>query len=386
MANTLADFPPHPLTEPPPHPALLPAGLRDLLPPDAQTEAAAVEAMMDTFAAHGYERIKPPLIEFEDGLLAGSGAGMADQTFRVMDPDTHRMMGVRADMTPQVARIATTRLSGAPRPLRLCYAGQCLRVRGSHVDPNRQVAQAGIELIGSDTVAADVEVVLVGAEALGSLGLQAVSFDLTLPRLAPVLLDEGGVPAGARPALLHALDRKDVAAVSAYGGRLAETLTALLLAAGPAGAAVGKLEQVALPPGSAALCARLADTVRAIQLRAPALILTIDPLEFRGQPYHTGVCMTVYARGQHEMLGRGGRYLSGDEPATGLTLYPDAVLRASAAGASASAAVGAGGCGPWRGGGGAGGRLRHRSRRWGAVGDPASRGAAAELRLCAARA
>ena len=321
MANTLAD--------PPSHPALLPAGLRDLLPPDAQTEAAAVEAMMDSFAAHGYERIKPPLIEFEDGLLAGSGAGMADQTFRVMDPDTHRMMGVRADMTPQVARIATTRLSGAARPLRLCYAGQCLRVRGSHVDPNRQVAQAGIELIGSDTVAADVEMVLVGAEALGSLGLQNVSFDLTLPRLAPVLLDEGGVPAAARPALLHALDRKDVAAVAAHGGGLAQTLTALLLTAGPAGPALAQLEQVALPPGPAALCARLADTVRAIQQRAPALILTIDPLEFRGQPYHTGVCTTVYARGQHEMLGRGGRYLSGDEPATGLTLYPDAVLRAS---------------------------------------------------------
>ncbi len=322
-APTMADTDP----DLPFHPALLPAGLRDLLPPDAETEAAAVEGMMDTFAAHGYERIKPPLIEFEDGLLAGSGAGMADQTFRFMDPDTHRMLGVRADMTPQVARIATTRLGGAPRPLRLCYAGQCLRVRGSHIDPNRQVAQAGIELIGTDTVA--VEMVLVGAEALRALGLLQVSFDLTLPRLAAVLLEEGGVPPRARKPLLHALDRKDVAAVAAHGGALAETLTALLLTAGPARPALEQLARVPLPPASAALCARLADTVRAILRRAPALTLTIDPLEFRGQPYHTGVCMTVYARGQHEMLGRGGRYLSGEEPATGLTLYPDAVLRAS---------------------------------------------------------
>ena len=245
-----------------------------------------------------------------------------------MDPDTHRMLGLRADMTPQVARIAGTRLGGRPRPLRLCYAGQCLRVRGSHIDPNRQVAQAGIELIGPDRVAADAEMVLVGAEALAALGLVQVSFDLTLPRLAPTLLHESGVSAAACGPLLHALDRKDAAAVVAHGGALAGTLTALLLASGLAGPALARLEAVALPPASAALCARLAATVRAIRARAPALKLTIDPLEFRGQPYHTGVCTTVYALGQHEMLGRGGRYLSGDEPATGLTLYPDAVLRA----------------------------------------------------------
>ena len=102
--------------DPPPNPALLPAGLRDLLPPEAETEAASVEAIMDVFAAHGYQRVKPPLLEFEDGLLAGTGAAMADQTFRLMDPDSHRMMGLRADMTPQVARIATTRLAHRAAP------------------------------------------------------------------------------------------------------------------------------------------------------------------------------------------------------------------------------------------------------------------------------
>ena len=89
----------------PPSPALLPSGLRDLLPPDAETEAASVYLLMEAFAAHGYQRVKPPLLEFEDGLLASTGAAMTDQTFRVMDPETHRMMGLRADMTPQVARI-----------------------------------------------------------------------------------------------------------------------------------------------------------------------------------------------------------------------------------------------------------------------------------------
>ncbi len=316
----------------PPNPALLPAGLHDLLPPEAETEAATVHALMEAFTAHGYGRVKPPLVEFEDGLLAGAGSAMQDQTFRLMDPATHRMMGLRADMTPQVARIAGTRMAGHPRPLRLSYAGQCLMTRGMGLGGDRQVAQAGIELIGVDSPAADAEIVVLGAAALAAIGLHQVSFDLTLPPLAPTLLDEAGITGSARRALTHALDRKDAAAVAKHGGALARLLTDLLLVAGPAGPALDVLAAADLPPAAAALCARLRDTVLAIQAQAPGLRLTLDPIEFRGFRYHTGVCMTVFAPDRHEELGRGGRYVSGDEPATGLTLLPDALLRALPAG------------------------------------------------------
>jgi ATP phosphoribosyltransferase regulatory subunit len=313
----------------PNHPALLPSGLRDLLPPEAEAEAAAVELLMETFARHGYDRVKPPLIEFEDTLLAGSGAAVAEQTFRLMDPDSQRMMGLRADTTPQVARIATSRLAGAPRPLRMAYAGQCLRVRGNQIAPDRQVAQAGIELIGSDSPAADAEIVLVAAEALAAVGVARVSFDLTLPTLAPALLDAGGIGGEARAALSRALDRKDAASVAALGGGMAGVLTDLLLAAGPADRALAALSEARLPAEAAALTDRLAATVAAIRANAPDLRLTLDPVEFRGFRYHTGVCMTVYAAGRAQELGRGGRYVCGDnEPAAGLTLYPDVILRA----------------------------------------------------------
>ncbi|HEX3349875.1 MAG TPA: ATP phosphoribosyltransferase regulatory subunit [Acetobacteraceae bacterium] len=314
-----------------PNPALLPAGLRDLLPPEAEVEASAVEALMAAFAAHGYQRVKPPLLEFEDSLFASSGAAVADQTFRLMDPDTHRPMGVRADMTPQVARIAATRMLHAPRPLRLSYSGQCLRVRGaSQLAPDRQIAQAGFELIGPDSPDADAEMVLVGAEALAALGLTRLSFDLTLPQLVPTLLEEGGVPAPARAALSRALDRKDAAAVASHGGPLAGMLASLLLAAGPADPALAALAAAPLTPGARALSDRLAAVIAVIRARAPALRLTVDPVEFRGLRYHTGVSLTVYAPGRGEEFGRGGRYVCGDaEPATGLTLYPDALLRAA---------------------------------------------------------
>lgn len=285
---------------------------------------------MDHFAGHGYQRVKPPLLEFEDSLLGATGAAMADQVFRLMDPDTHRMMAVRADITPQVARIAATRLARAPRPLRLSYSGQCLRVRGTQLDPDRQVPQAGIELIGLDSPEADAEVVIVGAEALATLGLTVLSFDLTMPPLVPSLLEESGLEGPQRTALGRALDRKDAAGVAEHGGRLATTLTNLLLAAGPAAPALAALAAADLPPATRVLAQRLAATVAAIQARAPHLKLTVDPIEFRGLKYHTGVSMTVYSPDCHEELGRGGRYIcGGGEAATGLTIYPDAVLRAA---------------------------------------------------------
>jgi ATP phosphoribosyltransferase regulatory subunit len=312
-----------------PNLALLPGGLVDLLPPEAEAEAEAVSTIMGVFASHGYQRVKPPLLEFEDGLLAGSGAAMADQTFRLMDPESRRMMGLRADMTPQIARIASTRLAAQPRPLRLSYAGQCLRVHASQLAPDRQLAQAGIELIGIDNPAADAEMVLLAAEALDAVGLDRVSFDLTLPPLAPALLDEAGICGAARGKLTRALDRKDAAEVAQQGGAIASLLAELLLAAGPVGPALGVLAGAKLGPASRAVYERLAATIQAIQAQSAGLRLTLDPLEFRGFRYHTGICVTVFAPGHYEELGRGGRYVSGEqEPATGLTLYPDAVLRA----------------------------------------------------------
>jgi len=159
--------------------------------------------------------------------------------------------------------------------------------------------------------------------------MERVSFDLTLPQLAPTLLDEAGVGGAPRLALTRALDRKDAAAVAEHGGALARLLTDLLLVAGPVAPALEMLEAARLPPLAAALCERLRQTVQAILQQAPDVRLTLDPIEFRGFRYHTGVCVTVFAPGRHEELGRGGRYMSSDgEPAAGLTLYPDAVLRA----------------------------------------------------------
>src|SRR5436309_10063671 len=197
-----------------PHPALLPAGLYDLLPPEAEIEAELTARLTGVLASYGYERVKPPLVEFEETLLSGTGSAMGSDTFRMMDPISHRMIGVRADMTPQVARIAATRLAHKPRPLRLSYAGQVLRVKGSQMRPERQIGQAGAELIGAGGPEADVEVIAVAGEALAALGVPHLSVDITLPTLVPALAEAYGIAGQRAAALRAALDRKDAAAAS----------------------------------------------------------------------------------------------------------------------------------------------------------------------------
>ena len=323
------------MTDDTPNPALLPAGFADALPPEAEREAAFVEAIMASFALHGFERVKPPLLEFEDSLLAGSGAAIAEQTFRLMDPVSQRMMGLRADTTPQVARIAATRLAAVARPLRLSYAGQVLRVRGTQLSAARQMPQAGIELIGAGTAAADAEVAVVAVEALAAVGIENPSLDITLPTMAPALLDHAEVSPELRRRLARALDRKDAAAVAeaaAEGGAALADLTALLHAAGPANGALAALAKAKLPPAARAIADNAAAVIAAIRARAPGLRITLDPVEFRGFRYHTGVAFTLYGPGASGEMGRGGRYLAqGGEPATGISLYPDAMLRAAPA-------------------------------------------------------
>ncbi|HTS93648.1 MAG TPA: ATP phosphoribosyltransferase regulatory subunit [Stellaceae bacterium] len=313
------------------HPALLPSGLVDLLPPEASREAEVVSRMVAVLESHGYERVKPPLLEFEENLLSGTGAAMAKETFRLMDPISQRMVGLRADMTTQVARIAATRLETAPRPLRLCYAGQVLRVRGSQLRPERQVGQVGAELIGSDGIAADVEVVALAAEALAALGIATLSVDLTLPTLVPAVMRELGLAPEVQERLRAALDHKDAAAVAAVGGRAAELLGKLLASAGLASDALAALGSVELPQAAAEECTRLREAVAQLDAALPEVAITADPVENRGFEYHTGISFTFFARGVRGELGRGGRYRTGNgsgEPATGVTLYTDTILRA----------------------------------------------------------
>ena len=321
------------------HRGLLPAGLADLLPPDATREARAIDVAIERFAAFGYERVKPPLVEFEESLLGGPGAALAPQTFRLMDPVSQRMMGVRPDMTVQVARIAVTRLKHEPRPLRLSYGGNVIRVRGSALKPERQFAQVGTELIGVDSAEADAEAVLLAVDTLRAIGVAELTVDLNLPTLVAAVAAGLKQPADAMRRLRRALDRKDEGGIAkaATDKKVADLFAGLLRAAGPADRSLATLDKLKLPAAAAAEAARLAAVVKLVHAAEPDLPLTIDPVEYRGLEYQTGVSFSVFALKGREELARGGRYSAGypedgvSEPATGFTVYMDAVLSASEA-------------------------------------------------------
>jgi len=326
----------------PPVLALLPAGLHDLLPPNAEREAALVERIVGVFRAHGYERVKPPLVEFEESLLSGVGRAWSLQTFRLLDPESQRMMGVRADMTLQVARLSASRLVKAPRPLRLSYAGEVLRVGGAQLSPERQFRQIGCELIGSLDPASDAEIILLAAAALTEAGVKGLSIDLNLPTILPSVFKAYNVTGAAERKLAAALARRDLA-VAAAAPNVGPILAALLDVAGPADKAIEKLKRIDLPATALSSRARLIETVRLIRLANPKLTLTIDPVERQGFEYQTGLSFTLFARGSRRELGRGGRYriaMNGEtpdaaghkgEPAVGFTLVADAVLRVTPA-------------------------------------------------------
>ena len=312
--------------------SLLPAGFHDVLPPYAAHVAGIIERAVRCCERFGYQRVKPPLVEFEDSLLSGSGAALTNETFRLLDPISQRMMAVRADVTLQVARIATSRLAEAPRPLRLAYAGQVLRVRGSQLRPERQFGQVGAELIGAAQPTADAEVVRLAVAALSSVGLTDLSLDLNMPGLTRALFGAYAVEGERAIDLRQALDRKNAALVAERGGELAPILGALITASGPFARARSQVERLDLPGKPAGKLNRLMTVASMVEEALPDLMITLDFVEHRGFEYQRGVCFTLFDRAAGRELGRGGHYLVGGtdavigEPATGFSLFMDAVL------------------------------------------------------------
>lgn len=305
--------------------AMLPCGFYDLLAPAAATEARALESLIKRFSSYGYVRAIPPLMEFEDSLLAGPGATLNRSTFRVMDGESQRMLGLRTDHTMQIGRIAATGLYDAPRPLRLAYAGTVLRLKAGEGNPARQLEQVGVELIGSLAPAADAEIIQLAVDSLAQLGITDISIDILLPTLIPALCDAHKLGAATRQALHHALDRKDEALVqrmvAGEGGKVAEQALLLLRASGDAATAMAALATLELPAAAEADRRRLTAVMGLLGSAFPVPV-TIDFVEYRGFEYQTGLSFTVFSRHHRSELGRGGRYrTASNEPATGITFY-----------------------------------------------------------------
>jgi len=309
---------------------LLPEGLEDRLPATTLVASRVVRAVLDAMDGHGYDRVQPPTIEFEKSMASRMAGVQSRRMFRFVDPASLRMMAIRSDMTVQVGRIAATSLASSARPLRLCYSGQVLTIKGDGLDPARERMQVGAELIGSDSVAAAAEVVGLAIEALRAAGASGISVDFTLPDLVDTLAASAlPLESGAIEPVRRELDAKDAGALVAAGG---QAYLPLLEAIGPFDSAIERLARFDV---GGALATRIA-ALREIAARVgSAARLTLDPSERHGFEYQSWFGFTLYAEGQRAPLGRGGTYAiltdgEGSEPATGFSLYPDPLVDALA--------------------------------------------------------
>ena len=301
--------------------ALLPEGFRDRLPPFADAAARFEDAVLGVARSYGYERVDPPLAEFEAGLAGRLGGDGARAAVRFVDPVSQRGLAIRPDITAQVGRIAATRMAANPRPVRLSYAGPVLRLRAAALDPARERRQVGCELIGRDSVEAAREVVAVAVAALAAAGVTGVSVDFTLPDLVDTLAAET-VSQDHVADLRALLDAKDAGGVAA----LAPDYLPLIEAAGPFDHALARLRAF---DRDGALASRL-DGLAAIADGLDAR-LTLDPTERHGFEYQSWFGFSLFVDGVASEVGRGGTYLihregEDSEPATGFSLYPDAIL------------------------------------------------------------
>lgn len=312
-------------------PGLLPEGLRDRLPPQAEAASRLMHRVIVAIGRHGYDRVSPPLAEFEESLIGRLKSARSQDLLRVVDPVSQRMLALRPDITAQIGRIAVTRMGHSPRPLRLAYGGQVIKLKATQLRPERELAQAGAELIGDGGVAAVIEIVRVALDALAAAGVTRITVDLTLPDLVETLA-AGPLPLPAeRIAGVRAmLDAKDWGGLSAAD---ADAYLPLLSAAGPIDTALARLRALNQP---GVLEARL----RGIEAIAAAVgdraTLTLDPTERHGFEYQTWIGFSLFGHGPSGEtlsgeIGRGGSYTilhpdGREEPAVGFSLYLDPLV------------------------------------------------------------
>lgn len=330
---------------------LLPEGIEEILPPAAGRLEQLRRRLLDLYASWGYELVVPPLIEFLESLLTGTGNDLELQTFKLTDQLSGRMMGVRADMTPQVARI-DAHLLKRDGPVRLCYMGTVLRTRADGFGGSRSPYQAGVELYGHRGHESDLEVLTLMLETLAAAGVDGAHLDLAHVTIFRELARLAGLNPEREALLFEALQRKALPEIrqqlaawappAPYGAQL---LALAELHGGPETLDEAEIRLASAGESVRAALATLRWLIDALQRRWPDLSFHVDLAELRGYHYHTGVVFAAYVPGQGQAVAQGGRYdeigqvFGRARPATGFSTDLATLLFLGAASEPARAGV-----------------------------------------------
>jgi ATP phosphoribosyltransferase regulatory subunit len=305
---------------------LLPENISDVLPREARRVEEIRRALLDLYSSYGYELVIPPLIEYIDSLLTGSGGDLDLRTFKLVDQASGRMLGLRADTTPQVARIDAHILNRSG-VVRLCYAGSVLHTRPQHPLAVREPLQIGAELYGARGPAADLEVLELAVASLRVAGLARVNLDLGHTGVVRALLDMAKLSDAVEDEILAALSTKDTPALRETIQGLPVGVREGLLALARLGGGLDVLDDARrVLPDDPSIHAAL-DSLEYLAARCGADAVTLDLADLHGYRYHTGVTFAVHAPELPSAVLRGGRYdnigkvFGRARPAVGFSIY-----------------------------------------------------------------
>jgi ATP phosphoribosyltransferase regulatory subunit len=322
----------------------LPEGMEEWLPPMSWRQEELRRVLLDLYRRRGYELVLTPLLEHLDALLTGAGSDLEQQTFKLTDPASGRLLGLRADMTPQAARIAARRYPDR-KVVRLCYLGTVLRTRADSLGGARAPRQVGCELFGEAGIDGDLEILQVMLETLKRAAVPRVHLDLGHVGIYRAIAARLELAAEDEAALFAILQRKSQPDLAEFGraqrlaGKPLDALAQLMELNGDA--SVLKQARATLARLGAAVDAGLGTldkTVRALRRRFPKVPVHVDLAELRGYRYQTGMVFAAYAPGHGRELARGGRYdgvgreFGVPRPATGFSADLNELLRLGAKG------------------------------------------------------
>jgi len=306
---------------------LLPEYIEDVLPAEAARIEMLRRRLLDLFKVHGYQYVIPPMLEYMESLITGVGHDLDLATFKVVDQLTGRLMGVRADMTPQAARI-DAHLLNHQGITRLCYAGSVLRTKPDGLAQTREPLQLGAELYGHAGIASDIEIQRLLIKALHAIGIEQVHLDFSHVNVFGSLIESSQINPQLEQDLYAALKSKDQSAVAALTNDLDKITREALLNLTELNGDKSILAQAAkLLPSTPAIKQALDSLAQVADgLQDLGISVSFDLSELRGYHYHSGIVFAAYAQGYKGPLALGGRYdevgqaFGRARPATGFSL------------------------------------------------------------------
>jgi len=303
---------------------LLPENLEDILPPQAQRVDAMRAKLLELFRVQGYELVIPPMLEYMESLLTGTGHDLDLRTFKLVDQLSGRMMGVRADITPQVARI-DAHLLNRKGVARLCYAGSVLLTRPRGLDSTREPLQVGAEIYGHSGIESDLEIQQLLAESLAACGVSEGRLDIGHVAVFRSICRRGGVGTDLESELYEVLQGKDMPALRSVTQTLSKTTRGALLDLPELYGDGSVLERARRTLPKYPEIDRALRDLKALS-RAGRIPVSVDLADLRGYHYHSGVVFAAYAPGVANAIALGGRYdevgkaFGRARPATGFSM------------------------------------------------------------------